>query len=855
MAGFWSAVRIGLLDMRGDLRRFGLLVACLAVGTALIAGVGSVGASITAAVERDAALLMGGDIELSRADRAATADELALLSGYGRIASIIDTNVRAESTDGAAEAFVDLMAIGPGYPLFGSVSSRPAVPPGEDAHTFLAPRDGMPGALVAPLMLDQLGAGVGDTILIGGTEFSVRGELGGVPDAAVRGFRLGLTTLVTIEGLAALSDRTSPLPGLGTFFRYKLALDGLDAEAGKAAVASALGDPSWTVRSARDGLGPMVRYYDLFMSYLVIVGLASLLIGGVSVWTGIQAYIGERAAVIAVLRSIGAGRGRVFLHFFAQVATLALVGVGIGVAVGGITALVALPAVGRAVGINLAATVHPAPLLVAAGVGLLIAFAFSYLPLQQAQTISPVSLFRSKGLAAPPIDWPRLLGSTRVLPLLVAALGIAWLAVVMTGDSLLVLAFAVASALSVVLFQLAIGGARIALRRLPDPPQPLLRRALQAISAHGSTAGAVVISVGMALAMLVVVLVLEANLRKEFLGASVFDAPTLVASDLFSDEAEALEAMAGTAGSGIALFSTTPMLRAAVSAVDAAPVGALSPRGPEAAFLLSGEVPITYRSVLPPTSRLVAGTWWPADYSGEPLVSLHQSLREGLGIDIGDTLSIEIFGETLTARVANFRDYSWQGGIDFLATFSPGLLEGYPSTLFGAVTARSGKELAVERELASAFPDVRFIAIGATLEQITTALGQLSFAAALVGGLAVANGLLVLIGSLASGRRQREADAVITKVLGARRFEVIGAVVLQFLLLAAFAALIATPLGIGLAYILTRVLLDVAFTVDPAVLGAVNAGAVVLTAVLGAMTIWRVLSLRPAHLLRQLATD
>jgi putative ABC transport system permease protein len=853
MAGFWSAIRIGLLDMRGDFRRFGLLIACLAVGTALIAGVGSVGASITEAVERDAALLMGGDIELSRADRAATADELALLRGYGRMASVIDTNVRAESIGGDREAFVDLMAIGPGYPLFGGVSS-PSLTIGADAHDFLSPQNGLPGALVDPLMLDQLGIGVGDVFVLGGTNFEARGELSGLPDAAVRGFRLGLTTLVTIDGLAALSDRTSPLPGLGTFFRYKLALDDLDAEAGKAAVAAALADPSWTVRSARDGLGPMVRYYDLFMSYLVIVGLASLLIGGVSVWTGIQAYIGERAGVIAVLRSIGAGRSRVFLHFFAQVATLALIGVGLGLLVGGLTALLVLPAIGQAVGINLAASLHPAPLLVAGGVGLLIAFAFSYLPLQQAQTISPVSLFRSKGLAAPAIDWRRLIGSTRVLPLLVAGLGIAWLAVVMTGDSLLVLAFAAAAGLSVMVLQLAIGLARRALQRLPDPAQPMLRRALTTISASGSNATAIVISVGMALAMLVVVLVLEDNLRNEFLGASVFDAPTLVASDLFSDEVETLQSLAADSGE-IALFSATPMLRASIAAVNDTPVAALSARGPEAAFLLSGEVPITYRTVLPPTSRLVAGTWWPADYQGEPLVSLHQSLRSGLGIDLGDTLTIEIFGERLSAKVANFRDYSWQGGIDFLATFSPGLLEAYPSTLFGAVTAAPGREQEVERELATAFPDVRFIAIGATLEQITVALSQLSFAAALVGGLAVVNGLLVLIGSLATGRRQREADAVITKVLGARRFEIIGTVVVQFLLLAAFAALLATPIGIGLAYILAQVLLDVAFTLNPVVLAIVNTGAVVLTAILGAMTIWRVLSLRPAHLLRQLATD
>ncbi len=94
--------------------------------------------------------------------------------------------------------------------------------------------------------------------------------------------------------------------------------------------------------------------------------------------------------------------------------------------------------------------------------------------------------------------------------------------------------------------------------------------------------------------------------------------------------------------------------------------------GQEGLVLLSGEVPLTYRPQLPPSSRLVAGEWWPADYQGPALVSLHQSLRAGLNVKLGDELSFSIFGDPITARIASFRDYSWQGGIDFLATFSPG---------------------------------------------------------------------------------------------------------------------------------------------------------------------------------------
>jgi putative ABC transport system permease protein len=848
MRGVWAAIYLGMLDMRGDIRRFGLLIVCLAVGTALIAGVSSVGASIKQAVERDAAVIVGGDMELSRTDRPATPDELAKIGRVGTVAAVIDTNVRAQSA--ANDAFVDLISAGEGYPLVGQIEGD-GLPAGVKPFEFLGLRDGHFGALVDPLLLDKIGAKVGDVITLAGTPFEARGTLSKLPDSAVRGFRLGLPALISTEGFAALNDTTSPLPGLGTYYRYKVLSATHDVDQLRADLNAALGDTGWTIRTPRDALGAMVRYYDLFMRFLVIVGLASLLIGGVSVWTVISSYVSERSTVIAVMRSVGASRARIFLHFFAQVATLALVGVGIGLIAGAATGLLALPVVGQAIGVALPPALYPQPLAVAAAVGLVTAFAFSYLPLQQALNIKPVILFRSKGLASPQFSWRSLVASVQVVPVIIAAVAFLWLATVLTDDPALVAAFAITGVVAVVFFRLVTAVAIAWLRRLPESNNPIVRRALRGISAPGSNAPSVVVSISMALAMLIAVLALETNLTNEYLGASAFDVPTFVASDLFKDEATKLGVVQAQ-GSDIIDFTTTPMLRGAVTAVNGTPVDALKPRGSEALFLLSGDVPLTYRAQLPTASRLVAGDWWPADYSGPALVSLHQSLRSELGVKVGDKITFDIFGDTVAATVANFRDYSWQGGIDFLVAFSPGVLDTYPATLLGAVKAAPGREEAVERSLAAALPDVRFVAIGETLDQITKALGQLSLAATAVGGLAVGNGLLVLVGSLATGRQQRRADALITKVLGASQLEVIAVFALQFFLLAVFAAILATILGVVTAWALTLALLDVDFTVNSWVLAAVNVGAVAIIVVLGAATVLGAFRTSPARLLREL---
>lgn len=307
MRGIRAAITLGLLDMRGDIRRFGLLIICLAVGTALIAGVSSVGASIEQAVERDAAAILGGDVELSRTDRPATPVELAEIARFGKVAAAIDTNVRAQSD--TSDAFVDLVAVSDTYPLVGQVGGE-GLPAGNQPYVFLDLQDGAYGALVDPLLLDKLGAKIGDMIQLAGTTFQARGTLTKIPDGAIRGFRLGEPAMISTEGFATLSDTTSPLPGLGTYYRYKVLSDAHDPDQLRAELSAALADSGWTIRTPRDALGAMVRYYDLFMRFLVIVGLASLLIGGVSVWTVISSYVAERSTVIAVMRaSAPAGRG------------------------------------------------------------------------------------------------------------------------------------------------------------------------------------------------------------------------------------------------------------------------------------------------------------------------------------------------------------------------------------------------------------------------------------------------------------------------------------------------------------------------------------------------------------------
>ncbi|HVX73760.1 MAG TPA: FtsX-like permease family protein, partial [Devosia sp.] len=786
-------IRVALVDLRGDLRRFGILLACLALGTATIAGVSSVGDALKGAILRDANTLMGGDIQVNRADRRANPSEFAYMQTLGQVSETISSNSRADAMDDSGNtAFLDIYAVDDLYPLYGDVVS-PQLKPGEKPADLLALKDGAYGAIVDPVILDRLGIDLGGHFTVNGTEFEARGLLNSLPNSALRGLHLGLTTLMSVEAEQANPETRPPLPGLLTQYSYKIKLnpDQGDYTIAKPKVEEHFkADPEWKVQSPYDAAGTLARFYDLFVRFLLIVGLSSLLVGGVGIFNAVSAYIQERQRSIATLRSLGATGPRILVHFFTQVGIMSLVGIVIGLVIGAGLTAAALPVLGRILAVDLPPSIEWPALLTALLFGILAAFAFSYIPLVRAEKLRPAMLFRTVGTSIQSLRTREYLDPWVLGPLLVAGLGIFGLAWWTTQDLSLVGYYAIGVIAAYLLLSLAGRALQAVLRAIPPLPSVTFRNAFRGIYRPGSPAPTVIMSLGLGLAMLLVIVILSVNLRDQLLGQVTKDAPTFVATDLFDDEVVDLQDFLNSTGQ-VTEFMHSPMIRAAITKVNGVPSADIRDRkdiSGEAAYMLTGEILMTWRPDLPADSRVTAGAWWPDDYSGPPLVSLRDQDAISLGIKPGDKLELTLFGESFDVTVANLRDFQFQSGLNFLVTATPGTFDDFPGTNLATIKAAEGHEKDVERALAKKYPDITFLPVGEALNQAAGILGQLSTAVNIVGALAVVNGLLVLAGTMAAGRKQREADAVVNKVLGSTRGDVVKVFALEYALLGGFAA-------------------------------------------------------------------
>ena len=716
-----ALLRLAWRDLRGGLKGYGVFIACIALGVAAIVGVAATSSALREGLAREGRILLGADVSFGRAQRPLQPDERAFLVLRGALSEII--TLRSMARFGEATALVEIKAVDGAYPLTGAVDLTPAQP----LDKALAREGERFGVVVDPALSARLGARVGDAVNIGRGHFEIRALLAKEPDNIGAGLGFGPRVMMSAQGL----QTTSLLePGALTRSSARLtlaagasdeALDRLVRDAN-----AAFPQAGWEVRT-RAAVSPQLsRNLERFSQLLTLIGLTALACGGVGLANAARGLIERKRRALAIFKALGATDFEAFQIVFLQVALIALASALLGAAIGlGLPYLLAASA-GRALALPIVP--HLSPLDAGVGVidGLLAAALFALPALGRAHDIRAVALLRDNGAQAPaPVRRPYLLASIAALVALIA------LTVFLAQDHGFALGFALAVALAFLLLHFA-GQAVMALaRRAPRPKQAILRLALVNLYRPGALTPALVLSLGLGASLLTTLSLTEYNLRKEIADGLGPGTPSFFFLDVPNAKAQAFAAFLKEQASD-GRVAAAPLLRGRIVRIKGV-AAEQAPASRSAAWVLEGDRGVTFADAPPPGSRVVAGAWWKSGYQGRPLVSLDAGVAEGLGLKIGDELSVNVLGRNLDAKVANLRAVNWRSlGINFVLVFSPNAFAGAPymqlMTLSLPAAADPDREGRIVRAAAEAFPAVTSIGVRQALQTLDDALSKLSSA-------------------------------------------------------------------------------------------------------------------------------
>ena len=827
-------------ELRGGIAGFRLFLACLALGVAIVAAVGSLAASLEAGIAADATRLLGGDLELRRVYRPLEPETLSFLQARGSVSTLVETRSMARPLIGdAPPVLVELKAVDAPYPLVGQVELDPP----QSLAAALASHDGARGAVADPALFERLGVRIGDRIKLGGEELVLTAHLVSEPDRGATVFSLGPRLMIAEDALPATGLL---VPGSLVYYETRLLQSPSAAtkpEALAKAVRAEFPGADFRVRTPSDagpGIKSFARRAALFLNF---VGLAALLIGGVGVANAVGAYLEGKRTTIATLKCLGASAGLVARLYLLLVLGLAAGGVLIGLLVGAAAPFIAAPFLVAHFSVPFRAAVHALPLTEAAALGLLAALAFAFLPLARAQKVPATELFRA--------TMPRSIGRRDRLLLSAICLLLAGLTVLVSADATLALGFVIAAALCYLLFRVLAQAlarlARVLARR--QQGHPALRLALANLARPGAPTTSVVLSLGLGLTVLVVVILAQGSLHRQIAQTLPAVAPSFYFIDIQQDQAEPFRELVSHAA-GVSAFRQVPMLRGRIAAVNGVPSDQLTvPKDQQ--WVLQGDRGLTWSETLPEGSRLTEGSWWPADYQGPPQVSFEAEAAAALGLKPGDHITISVLGREIEAVVANIRAIRWTDlTINFVMVFSPGSFAGAPATWLATASLPPEGEATLAQGVGRQFPNVSTIRVKDALAAVDGLLSAVGAAITATAGLALASGLLVLASAVLAEERRRIYEAVVLKVLGATRRDLARAFLLEQGLLGLVTGILAILLGSIASWVLVTYAMDSEWSFSAPAVIAIALGGAAVALLIGLGGTWRALSTPAAPQLR-----
>ncbi|MPY68824.1 MAG: FtsX-like permease family protein [Alphaproteobacteria bacterium] len=834
-----AAWRLTRRELRGGFAGFRTFIACLALGVAAIAGIGTVSKSVIDGIERDARAILGGDVSLRLTHREATDMQRAWLADNGTVTRAVTMRAMAHAAEGGARSLIELKAVDGRYPLFGALKLDGAAA----APAVFDRRDGRWGAVVEPGVMTRLGLKIGDPVRVGDAVYTVRAVIRHEPDRAGGGaLTLGPRVMV---GEDSLAETGLIRPGAQLRYYYRVRLpDGVALADWKRRLDAAFPEAGWRVNDRTNAAPGVRRFVDRMTQYLTLVGLTALLIGGVGVGNAVRAYLGGKTGVIATLKCVGAPGRVIFLTYLMQVLVMAGCGIGIGIAIGALVPLGLGRLLAGALPVPLDIGFDAAPLALAAAFGLLVALAFSLWPIARACAVPAAALFRD--LVAPADARPgwRVVAATA---LSVAAL--AGLAIAGAYERNVAVWFVAGAAAAFAVFLAAGWAVKRLARAVHGVRSARLRMALANLHRPGSQTAAIVLSLGMGLTVLVAVALVEGNIAREIRETVPSRAPGFYFVDIQPDQVEAFERTV-RAVPGVQEVRRVPMLRGRIVAVNGVAADRLSYQG-RRPWVLRSDRGLTWAGPMPEGTEMVAGDWWPADYSGPPLISLSADEARDIGVGLGDTLTVDILGRPVTATIASLREIDWRSfRINFVVMFSPGVIEGAPQTHIATVRAEDGAEDAIERAVTDRFANVTSIRVSDVLRTVNDMMDKIATAIRLTAAITLLAGTLVLAGAMAAGHRRRVYDAVVLKVLGARRREILATFLLEYGLMGAATTVIAAAVGTVAGWAVIARVMKTSWEFMPEAVALTAVVCAVLTLGLGLVGTWRALGQKAAPILR-----
>ena len=829
-------------EIRSSWRRLLFFFLCIAIGVGSIVGLRSLIQNLSQAVGGDARALLTADFEISTSNTFSP-EEISRIEAVINQSNIVEarnetitTNAmtRPASAEQEGSTFIELKGIEPPFPLVGNFVMSDGKP---FDFKLLENR----GAVVAPILLEKLNLKIGDKIRIGEADFEIRATFDEEPGDS-GGFRLGPRVFIEKKAFDETGINRS-----GSRIRRRILYRTSDNPTPLVTqLRAALKGTILNVRSYRESQDRLNDQFERTENYLSLTGLLILVLGGVGVWNVARVFVEQKRKTVAVLKCLGADSGKVIFVYLAQILTLGFFGSLFGVLLAQVGLRLAGWYFGADLPENMSYALQPAATWQGILLGVMVSLLFSALPLLQIRNIKPNLLLRDEaGENLRKLDWSKwILGA-------ITLAGILGLSVWQAGSWRIGTAFLVGLGVtSAILY-----GSALALTFLLKKTKVFssfaVSQAINSLYRPGNQTRIILLAVGLGAFVVLTVQSLQANLIREFDFTRNQTLPSLFIIDIQRSQIDGIKKLA-EAATGEAV-NPVPTVRARIAYVDGKPLDLEQRETREQQGRIGREFAVTYRPNLDTNETVTSGKWWDNTPSKDAEVSVEEDMARDMNVKIGSTITFDILGRKINARVASIRKIDLRNTRTvFIFVFRPGVLENAPQTFALPLTKKlpAVERARFQRDVIDQNPNVQVFDVQDIVATVGKLVNNFVLAISFVGSFVMLTGILILIGSVALTKSQRVYENAILKTLGAKRASLATILFTEYGLLGLLAGLIGAFFAVLLSFVVTRFIFQFEWELDwqLAILGVIIT--TLLVTIIGALASFDVLFKKPLSILR-----
>ncbi|MCB1024211.1 MAG: ABC transporter permease [Acidobacteria bacterium] len=834
-------LNLTIREIRSSWRRLLFFFLCIAIGVGSIVALRSLIQNLSKAVGGDARELLTADVRISStsdfspSEIAMIEDVLARSKIVEAKNEVIETSAMARPSAEANRAlkFVSLKGIEPPFPLVGKFEM-----PGGKPFDFGLLKNR--GAVIAPILLEELNVKIGDKIRIGEAEFTVRGTFDEEPGGS-NGFRLGARIFVeknAFEDAGILQNRSRVNRRI--LYRTSSNPTGLVE-----ALREKLKGTTIRVQSYRETQDRLGEQFDRTENYLSLTGLLILVLGGVGIWNVARVFVEQKRRSVAVLKCLGASGTKIITVYMLQIFALGLIGSLFGVFLAQAALWYAQASFNDALPRAMSYLVSSPTAFQGIFLGILISLLFSALPLLQVRTIKPNLLLRDdNNEKLRKLDWIKWLSG------LLSLIGLVALSVWQAGSFIVGVFFVVGLAITTLVLFLSAAILTSVLKRLRSFGSFPIRQAINSLYRPGNQTRIILLAVGLGAFVVISVQSLQTNLVREFDLTRNQSLPSLFFIDIQKSQIDNFEKLIKRA-TGEAP-ETIPTVRARISHINGKAIDYENREVRQEQGQIGREFAVTYRGSLEENETVIKGNWWKGDPK-VPQVSIEEDMAKTLKVSTGDSITFDISGRKITAQVANIRKLDLKNArTAFIFVFRPGVLDSAPQSFVANVLKRipSKDRQVLQRDIVDTFPNVQIFDVAEIVKVIQNLVENFVLAISFVGGFVILSGILILIGSVALTKSQRVYENAILKTLGARRPVLVTILFAEYGILGLMAGIIGAVFGTALSFAVAKYILDIDWEFSP---GLVFWGVLItmlLVMIVGVIASFGVLFKKPLSTLR-----